>query len=98
MSVATTVTTIDTQTLTYLPAVIAGMQAAELTGASVDSKKQAVLNAVIAGSTVLASSPNPNVAAIAGMIDLFASIFTALGFFRKKAAVPATGSITTQIP
>lgn len=84
MSVVTTVDQIDAQTLTYIPAVIAGMHAAEQSTAAGATKKQAVLDAIQAGAQAGESVQAPQVAAIAGMIDMFASIFKALGVFRHK--------------
>lgn len=86
------VQTISADTLQYAPIVIAAMQAAELSTANGDSKKQAVVNAVIQGSGQIASDSNPNVAAIGSLVNLFASIFNALGIFQHKPApahVPA---------
>ena len=86
MSVTSTVTQIDNQTLQYAPTVLAGIQAAELSSASGENKKQAVLAGILAGAKVGETIPVPQVAAISGMIDLFVSIFNALGLFNHKAA------------
>lgn len=80
-----TISAITTQTLTYAPAVIAGVQAAETTGASGTSKLQAVVNGVLAGSQALEGAPNPDVAGIAALVNLFVSIFNATGIFGHKA-------------
>lgn len=82
----TTISAITTQTLTYAPAVIAGVQAAETTGASGTSKLQAVVNGVLAGSQALEGAPNPDVAGIAALVNLFVSIFNATGIFSHKKA------------
>lgn len=81
-----TIAAITTQTLTYTPAVIAGVQAAETSLASGPSKQQAVINAILAGSQAAEGVPNPNVAAIAALVNLTVSIFNALGLFKHKAA------------
>lgn len=92
------VTTITNETLQYAPAVIAGIQAAELTGATGQSKQAAVvssvLNGVEVGSGVLESSPNPTVAGVALLVNMFVSIFKALNFgpFKQSPAVAAATS------
>lgn len=88
MNITSTVHAIDAETLTYMPIVVAGMQAAELSTAGGQTKKQAVLDAIVAGAEVGEGIPVPQVAAIASMIDLFASIFNALGLFHRKPAAP----------
>lgn len=93
MSVATTVNGITNQELTYLPAVLAGIQAAEAANAAAPGtqKAQAVLDGIVAGSTVAAEAPgaNPNVAAISALISLSVSIFNAMGVFKRKPAPTA---------
>jgi hypothetical protein len=85
MSIETSVNHITAETLAYTPAIIAAMQAAESTQASGEKKQQAVVNAIIAGSAALAQgAPKPNVQAVAGLVNLFASIFNGLGVFKKK--------------
>lgn len=85
MSVTSTVTAIDQGILTYVPAVIAGVQAAEVSGAAGDLKAKAVMDGIQVGSQALAQVNQPNVAAIAGLINLVVSIFNALGVFNHKA-------------
>ncbi len=89
MSIVSTVNQIDTETLAYAPTAIAGILAAEQTAASGGSKKQAVIDGILAGAKVGETVPIPQVAAISGMIDLFVSIFNALGLFRHKT-LPAS--------
>ena len=89
------VTQITNETLQFAPAVLAGVQAAELaTGASGQTKHQAVLNGVLqgiqVGSGALAQSSTGQVAAISGLINLFVSIFNSLGLF-KHTTVSASG-------
>jgi hypothetical protein len=81
-----TIGTISTQTLTYAPAILAGVQAAEQSTVSGADKKQAVVNAVIAGARAAEGVPNPQVAGIATLIDLFISILNATGVFSHKSA------------
>lgn len=88
MSIISTVTQIDTQTLQYAPAVLAAIQAAELSGQSGSNKKQAVLDGVLKGAQVAENIPIPQVQAIAGMVDMFVSIFNSLGIFKKSNPVP----------
>jgi hypothetical protein len=87
MSVTTTVNQINTATLEYLPAVLAGVQAAEQVapGLPGETKAQAVVNGIIAGSAVLAGDANPNVAGIAALVNLVVSILNAAKIFRHKA-------------
>lgn len=85
------VTTITNETLQYAPAVLAGVQAAETaTGATGQSKHDAVLNGVLAGiqvgSGALAQASTGQVAAISGLINLFVSIFNSLGIFKHNSA------------
>lgn len=80
------VSMIDTQVATYAPAVIAGVQAAEHSGASGNDKKQAVIDAVLAGSQAAEGAPVPQVAAIAGLVNLVVSIFNSLGIFKHKGS------------
>lgn len=85
MNVTSTVNAIDAQALQYAPAAIAGIHAAELSSASGANKKQAVIDGILAGAKIGETVPVPQVAAISAMIDLFVSIFNALGIFKKKA-------------
>jgi hypothetical protein len=100
MSAITKVTgAITTQTLIYLPSVLAGVQAAEHASELVvaaggqplpgETKLGAVLAGVQAGSQAMAGSPNPDVASIAALVNLTVSILNALGLFKKRA--PAAG-------
>lgn len=90
MSATSTVNTITSDVASFTPAVLAGVQAAEQSTASGADKKQAVLNAIQAGSAEGTKIAIPQVAAISGLIDLVVSIFNALGVFSHKT--PATGS------
>ena len=81
-----TISAITSQTMAYAPAVLAGVQAAEQSNASGATKKQAVVNAVMAGSQLLTSSPNANVAGIAALVDMFVSILNATGMFAHKTS------------
>lgn len=83
------VTAITTQTLAYAPAVLAGIQVAEQSNASGATKQQAVINAVLAGSQSLESAPNPNVAGIAALVNLFVAILNATGALNHKAKTGA---------
>lgn len=86
MSTVSTVTDINNTAIQFAPAVMGGIQAAELSGASGENKKQAVLDGIIAGARAGESIPIPQVEAISGMIDLFVSIFNSLGLFKKKTS------------
>lgn len=90
MSVLSTVTTINTGVVQYAPAVLAGIQAAEATGATGPSKQAAVVSAVLNGVEVgsgdLVSSPNPTVAGVAALVNLFVTIFNSLNIFKHTAA------------
>ncbi len=79
-----TVNQITAQVVTYTPAVVAGVQAAEMSGASGESKLQAVIDGIQAGSAGLVNTPVPQVAAIAALVNLVVSIFNALGVFKHK--------------
>lgn len=95
MSAANTINAINSQTLQYAPAVLAGIQAAEAIAptASGSSKQAAVVQSVLAGvevgSGALESSPNPTVSAVAQLVNLFVAIFNSLGIFKKSAAQSA---------
>jgi hypothetical protein len=90
MSLNSTVTQITQNELAYLPAIQAGVRAAETTGADGKSKEQAVINGVLAlAQTTATSAPQPSVQGISALIFLTVSIFNALGFFKKKTPVAA---------
>lgn len=80
-----TVAAINTQTLAFLPSVLAGVHAAEQSNADGATKSQAVVNAIIAGSGSLAAGSNPDVVGIAALVNLTVSILNALGVFKHKA-------------
>ena len=91
MNTAATVNKITAQTVAYVPAVMAAMQAVEATATpdmSGATKQQIVVSQVVggieAGSAALENSPNPTVAGIAQLVNLFASIFHATGLFQRK--------------
>lgn len=86
MSTTPIVTQITSGTIAYAPAVLAGIQAAELSSASSETKQQAVVNAVLAGSQALEGAPNANVAGVAALVNLFVSIANATGLFSHKKA------------
>jgi hypothetical protein len=88
MSVVSTVNQIDFATVQFAPAVLSGIQAAEQSSHSGENKKQAVLDGILAGAKAGENIPIPAVAAISGMIDLFVSIFNALGLFHHMPAAP----------
>ena len=79
-----TIDAINAATLRYVPVVIAGVHAAEVSGSAGKAKKQAVMDGILAGAKAGEQIAQPQVRAIAGMIDLFVSIFNALGVFKKK--------------
>lgn len=100
MSTLATVNTITTGVVSYAPAVIAGIQAAEATGTASGQSKQAavvsaVLNGVEVGSGALENSTNSTVAGVAALVNLFVSIFNSLGIF-KHATVTAPAAEVTQ--
>jgi len=82
----TTIAAIDNSVIAYTPAVIAGVQAAEASSASGGTKLQAVVNGVLGTTGALESNPNPNVAAVSALVNLFVSIFNATGLFGHKSA------------
>jgi hypothetical protein len=80
-----TIAAITSHTITFAPAVIAGVQAAEMSSANGTTKQQAVVNAVLAGARAAEGTPNPNVAAIASLVDLVVSVLNATGLFSHKS-------------
>jgi hypothetical protein len=102
MSIVSTINQIDTQAATYAPAAIVGIQAAEAaglaTGATGQQKAQAVLDGILAGARVAEGVPVPQVAAIAGLIDLCVSIFNALGVFNHHTATPVRQAPAQIVP
>jgi len=86
------ISAIDTQVLNYAPAVLAGVQAAEMTAASGPSKFQAVLAGILAGSQAAEAIPIPNVQGIAALVNLSVTILNMLGAFshKPKPVAPAT--------
>lgn len=99
MSVASTVATITTNELQYAPAVLAGVQVAEAAGVNATGaeKAQAVLNGILEGSQVLATTPTvpPSVAGIAALINLSVSIINAFGLFGHKTTNVTTAATPT---
>lgn len=87
MSTSTAVTAITTQTLAYAPAVLAGVSVAEQSNAPGATKLQAVVNGVLGTSQALESAPNPDVAGISALVNLFVSILNATGVFSHKTSV-----------
>jgi hypothetical protein len=81
-------TTISQQTLTYLPAALAGIQAAEHAAPEAPgvSKLAAVLAGIQAASQAAEAIPNPQVQGIAALVNLSVAIFNALGTFRHRSA------------
>lgn len=82
--VTTTANEITGQVLAYAPLVVAGMHAAEQSSMDGESKKQAVLDGIAVASQVMIALPVPQMQAIGGMINMFATIFNALGVFKSK--------------
>lgn len=81
MSVTSVVSQITNQEITYIPTVVAGVQAAEALGPTATGAEK--LNAVLqATSQQLAGSANPNVSAIAGLVNLTVLIANLLGAFK----------------
>jgi hypothetical protein len=89
MTMTDTIAKMDAQIAQYAPLVIVGVQAAEQSTASGATKKQAVLDAIVAGSHVAEAIPVPQVAAIGGLIDLVVSIFNSLHIFGHSTSTPA---------
>ncbi len=82
--VQTTVAAINANIVAYAPAVITAVQAAEMSSASGTDKATAVINAIQQGSANLTLAPQPDVAAIAGLVNLVVTIFNMLGVFKHK--------------
>ncbi len=90
---------IDAGALTYTPAVLAAIQAAEAlapAGTTGPTKFNVVMTALGAGSQALESAPNANVAGIAALVNLGVMIGNLFGgLFHKSKQVsqqsPATG-------
>lgn len=80
-----TIAAITNDTLSYAPATLAAVLAAEQSKAAGSDKLQAVVDGVLGGTQALEASPNPNVAAISALANLFVSIFNATGLFSHKS-------------
>lgn len=76
--VTATVNDITHQIVVFTPAVAAGVIAAQTVTAAGADKKQAVIDGILAGAKVGETIPIPQVAAVAGLVDLVVSIFKAL--------------------
>jgi len=87
MSATNTINQITAAELQYAPAVLAGVQAAEVSGASGSAKAQAVIDGIMTGAGALAQTQGipPSVSGIAALVNLTVSILNALGVFRKKS-------------
>lgn len=83
-----TIAAITTQTVAYTPAVLAAVQAAELSNANGTTKLQSVVTGVLGATQVLEAAPNPNVAAVAALTNLVVGILNSLGVFNHKTAPP----------
>ncbi len=81
------VTQITQAELAYLPATIAAVQVAEASGAAGATKKQAVMNALGAGVSELAQSPDPKVATISILVELVWSVLNSTLFKHKATPV-----------
>ena len=84
-----TVNKITAGTMAYAPGVLQSMLAVEAAvHPSVPgvTKKEIILDAIMAGAHGAESIPIPQIQAIAGLIDLFASILNSLGIFKHHAA------------
>ena len=90
-----TIATITADVNQYGPAVIQGVQAAELVPGATGVQKAAAVISAVSGS--LATSSNVNLAAIAGLVNLTVSIFNALGVFTHKSAAAPTSTVTAHI-
>ncbi len=93
MPISSTVTRITNQELLYTPVILHAVQAAQASNADGETKKAAVLAVTLAAAQGLESNPNPNVAAIAALIDLTVSIFKATGLFSRKSKQPLTPTV-----
>jgi hypothetical protein len=92
MSLASTTAAINKQTLAYLPAAIAGIQAAEVLapeGTTGEQKFNAVMEGIGATSAALEGSPNVTVASVAALVNLGVLIAHLIGAFRHKAQATA---------
>lgn len=96
MSVATTIAQIDNVSLQYAPQVLAGVTAIEAAAATLpgQTKKDIVINSILAGARIGEGVPIPEVQGIAALVDLFVSILRASGIFKSKAAPPAPSVVT----
>jgi hypothetical protein len=99
MSTLAVTTQITQGTLAYAPAVLAGVAAAESAaplapGASKQAAVvSAVLNGIEVGSGALESSPNPTIAGVALLVNLFVSIFSSLGIFKHAAPAAVVAAV-----
>lgn len=88
--IETTVGQITQQVATYVPSAIAAVQVIEAagTGLSGPQKQQLAVQAIIAGTGALASSPDANKTAsgFAALVNLTVSILNMLGVFSHKGA------------
>lgn len=87
MSTATVVNQITAATDANAPAVLAGIIGIEQAASSLPgaTKAQIVVAQVLAGARAAEGIPNPTVAGIAALVDIFVSILNASGLFKKKA-------------
>jgi len=81
-----TIAAITTDTVMFTPTVVAAVQTAEALGANATGAEKASA-AISAASAALASQSgvNPNVQAIAALVNLSVNIANLLGVFRHKA-------------
>lgn len=87
-SVPSVPTQITQAELAYLPATIAAVQVAEASGAAGETKKQAVMSALVSGAGALATaSADPKVAAISALVELVLTVLNGTLFRHKATAV-----------
>ncbi len=84
MSVVSVVNKINTETLTYLPTVVAVVQAVESLAPEGTSGPQKFTVAVDVISKSLAGSPNATVESIGVLVNLSVLIANLVGAFKKK--------------
>lgn len=109
MSATSVIAQINTQTLNYLPSVLAGIQAAEAASSAIvaaggaaptgQDKLNVVLAGISTGSGALEGSANNTVAQTAELVNLISlsvSIFNGLGLFKKSTPVAHTAAPSVQ--
>lgn len=100
-NIATTVNAALNAELTWIPAVLAGVQEVDKSQLSNEDKFNTVLNTIMAASQVVSGMPNPTVAGIGTIINVSVAIGKMVGLLirsKQQAAAVAVVAVPVAVP